>query len=43
MVVLLRNRILREKFGAEARETVMEKNDYYREMEKMEKIYQNLI
>ena len=39
IVCLLKDNDLREKSGAANRKTIMEKNDYYKEMAKMEEIY----
>jgi glycosyltransferase involved in cell wall biosynthesis len=43
IIYLLRDEETRKKFGQVNRNIIMEKNDYYREMEKVECIYQNLI
>jgi glycosyltransferase involved in cell wall biosynthesis len=42
IVTLLRSDILRKKFGVGGRKIIQEKNNYYVEMEKMEKIYKEL-
>ena len=42
IIDLLKNEDKGKKFGAKARETIEEKNDYYKEMAKMEEIYKNL-
>lgn len=43
IVYLLKDRNLRERFGLAGRKIIQERNDYYREMAKMENIYQELI
>lgn len=42
-IVLLKNNDLRRKFGDNGRKIIEEKNNYYREMEKMEEFYRELI
>jgi len=43
IIYLLRNEDVRKKFGKINRRIIKEKNDYYKEMEKMEDIYEALI
>lgn len=43
ILILLKNRDLREKIGREARKTTIERNDYYKEMGKMGEIYYQLV
>jgi len=43
IIDLLKNESRGKKFGAKARETIEERNDYYKEMAKMENIYRELI
>jgi len=43
IIYLFRNEGLRKKFGKINRRIIKEKNDYYKEMEKMEDIYEALI
>lgn len=43
VIKLLKNRETRDKFGKTNRETIKRKNNYYVEMGKMEKIYQEII
>ena len=43
IIYLLRNEDVRKKFGKINRKIIEEKNDYYKEMEKMEDIYEELI
>lgn len=40
---LLKDEALKEKIGKAGRKTIMEKNDYYKEMSKMESIYYKLL
>ena len=42
-VYLLKNEDIRTKFGEISRKIIEERNDYYKEMEKMESIYKELI
>lgn len=42
IVYLIKNENIRKMFGANARNVIKEKNDYYREMAKMEECYKNL-
>ena len=41
--VLLENETLRKEFGKRSRAIIQERNDYNREMGKMEKIYEKVI
>jgi len=43
IIYLLRNENIRRKFGDRNRRIIEERNDYYKEMAKMEEIYLNLI
>jgi len=43
IIFLAQNNAIREKLGKNARKTILERNDYYNEMEKMERIYKNLL
>jgi len=43
IIYLIENKNVREKFGQLGRKVIQEKNDYYREMEKMENLYKSLI
>ncbi|HUS51483.1 MAG TPA: glycosyltransferase family 4 protein [Candidatus Paceibacterota bacterium] len=43
IILLLKNKELREEFGKRGRETIEEKNNYYKEMEKVEKLYVEII
>ncbi|MDI6735237.1 MAG: glycosyltransferase family 4 protein [bacterium] len=43
IIYLLANEALRRRIGQEGRKTIEEKNNYYREMEKMEKLYRELV
>ena len=43
IICLLKNERKRKEFGRLARKKIVEKNDYYKEMEKMENIYKNLL
>lgn len=43
IVYLLKNENLRKNFGQKSRKIIEEKNNYYKEMEKMEEIYKELI
>jgi len=43
IIYLLRNEDVRKRFGKINRETIQERNNYYKEMEKMEDIYKKLI
>ena len=40
VIELLNNEALRSKMGCNARETILYKNDYFKEMEKMHELYQ---
>jgi len=42
LIVLLKDKEMRVRFGALGRETIKEKNDYHNEMSKMETIYQDI-
>lgn len=42
VIYLLKNEAVRRKFGTISRKVIEEKNDYYKEMEKMESIYGEL-
>lgn len=43
ILILLKNQHLKEKFGLVNRKIIMEKNNYIKEMGKMEKIYEEII
>lgn len=43
VIYLLKNENLRKEMGKKGREIIMERNDYYKEMEKMENIYYELV
>ena len=43
IIYLIKNGDERKKLGKKSRETIEEKNNYYKEMEKMEKLYEKVI
>jgi len=43
IIYLLRNEDVKMEFGRRSREIIKERNDYYKEMEKMENIYKEMI
>lgn len=42
VIYLLKNKEIREKFSKDARQMIEQRNNYYKEMEKIEEIYKNL-
>jgi len=43
IIYLLKNEDVRIEFGRRNREIILERNDYYKEMDKMEKIYKEML
>jgi glycosyltransferase involved in cell wall biosynthesis len=43
IIYLLKNENIRKKFGKSGRKIIEERNNYYKEMEKMENIYEKLM
>ncbi|HCJ67782.1 MAG TPA: hypothetical protein DHV62_10840 [Elusimicrobia bacterium] len=43
IVYLLRNEEIRKKIGENPRKTIEERNNYYKEMEKMGKLYEKVL
>jgi glycosyltransferase involved in cell wall biosynthesis len=43
IIYLLKNEDVRSRFGQINRKIIEERNNYYREMEKMERIYEQLV
>lgn len=43
IIFLLQNKQKRKNIGLNGRKTIVERNNYYKEMEKMEKLYKNLV